>query len=168
VIPPSGWISPVIDGDVTSYFEWMGAGLYEAELKSGAMHGRRFFVREAAFGSDGEKLYIRIDFLGGVDLNAGGLEIRITIHNPARSELQSHWTIGFPKGAATVLGTADPAVACAFQRVLEVAVPLQPVEVHNAPVRFQLSVWNEDLPMDSVPASGWIEFSTSDPETWEN
>jgi len=39
-IGPSGPIKPVIDGQVTSYFEWMGAGLYRVDERSGSMHGR--------------------------------------------------------------------------------------------------------------------------------
>ena len=34
-VPPSGPISPRIDGEVSSYFEWMGAGLYRVDDRSG-------------------------------------------------------------------------------------------------------------------------------------
>src|SRR5438045_2236467 len=52
-LEPCGPIRPVIDGEVTSYFEWLGAGIYHVDERSGSMHGRRFLVKEVMFGSDG-------------------------------------------------------------------------------------------------------------------
>src|SRR5207253_6388667 len=37
-IEPSGAIRPVVDGEVTSYFEWLGAGVYRVDERSGSMH----------------------------------------------------------------------------------------------------------------------------------
>jgi alpha-amylase/alpha-mannosidase (GH57 family) len=36
--PPSGWIAPVIDGQDGSYFEWLGAGVFDVRRTGGAMH----------------------------------------------------------------------------------------------------------------------------------
>jgi hypothetical protein len=161
VIPPSGWIRPTIDGDMTSYFEWLGAGLCEAELKSGAMHGQRHFVRETAFGSDGKNLYLRVEFVKGVDVQSGSLEVRIKVLNPSPQS----WVVHLAHGSARIHSASGQTGVCAFQRLLEIAIPL---EAQNGSVRFQYSVWSHDLPMDSVPGHGWIEFSTNDPQTWEN
>ncbi len=38
VDPPTGWVSPTIDGDNTSYFEWLGAGAFDVRRAAGAMH----------------------------------------------------------------------------------------------------------------------------------
>ena len=38
VLPPIGWIAPVIDGRDTSYFEWLGAGSFTVRRTGGAMH----------------------------------------------------------------------------------------------------------------------------------
>ena len=59
---PTGFIHPVIDGQVTSYFEWLGAGLYRADARQGAMHGRQFLVREVHYGTDGASAFLRLDF----------------------------------------------------------------------------------------------------------
>ena len=45
---PTGPIRATIDGEVTSYFEWLGAGLYRVDNRSGAMHGQRFVIRESS------------------------------------------------------------------------------------------------------------------------
>ena len=67
---PTGPVSATIDGEVTSYFEWLGAGVYRVDNRSGAMHGQRFFVQELRYGSDGQNLYLRLDFVESTDQHA--------------------------------------------------------------------------------------------------
>jgi alpha-amylase/alpha-mannosidase (GH57 family) len=62
--PPSGFISPVIDGDVTSYFEWVGAGALEVTRTAGAMHQVSTTgagIAAVEFGYDPERLFVRVD-----------------------------------------------------------------------------------------------------------
>jgi alpha-amylase/alpha-mannosidase (GH57 family) len=57
---PKNSIHAAIDGEVTSYFEWLGAGRYRPDPRSGAMHAD-LPVREIWYGTDGANLYVRID-----------------------------------------------------------------------------------------------------------
>ena len=41
VEPPTGFIEPTIDGEVTSYFEWMGAGTASRPPRATTMHRSR-------------------------------------------------------------------------------------------------------------------------------
>jgi alpha-amylase/alpha-mannosidase (GH57 family) len=59
--PPSNPIHATIDGQVTSYFEWLGAGRYRPDPRSGAMHGGESPVREILYGGDGQNLYVRVE-----------------------------------------------------------------------------------------------------------
>ena len=59
--PPQNPICVHLDGEVTSYFEWLGAGRYRPDPRSGAMHGAAPPAREIFYGSDGESLFIRLD-----------------------------------------------------------------------------------------------------------
>ena len=61
-IRPASQIQPVIDGEVTSYFEWMGAGEYKVDHRQGAMHGGRSGLEMLYYGTCGEEFYIRCDF----------------------------------------------------------------------------------------------------------
>src|SRR5262249_15233703 len=78
-IAPNGVVSPSIDGEVTSYFEWLGAGMYKVDDRSGSMHGKKFPVREVHFGSDGENLFVRMDFHGNSQVDMNGAEVKITL-----------------------------------------------------------------------------------------
>jgi alpha-amylase/alpha-mannosidase (GH57 family) len=155
VIPPSGPIRPTIDGEVTSYFEWMGAGVYRAEERSGAMHGKKFLIEEAQYGSDGENLYVRVDFHSTFGSNAAAMELRLTARSVDKDEA-GYLTVTFIPGGARTEGIEG--VECAYGRVLELKIPAQSVGVGpGRPVRFQLSVWESGLPMDAIPQQGWIE-----------
>ena len=158
-MPPTGAIHPTIDGEVTSYFEWMGAGLYRVDDRSGSMHGRKFLVSEVLFGSDGENLYVRVDFRSGTEPELTGMEARITLQSLDNAPPQSV-TIRLGPGAAT----SDDLVECAFLRILEVRFPLAAVAVtEGGGLRFQLSLWHGGLPVDAVPQQGWLEMATTCP-----
>jgi alpha-amylase/alpha-mannosidase (GH57 family) len=171
---PTAPIQPAIDGRVTSYFEWLGAGSYRVDERSGSMHGKKFLVREVHYGSDGANLYLRVDFHPGSEAAVSAMEARlsITAGNPPQS---SHVTLRFDHGRATVsemkLAAAPDNVAAAadfaFEHVLEARLSLAALGVRDgATVRFQLSLWQGGLPMDAVPQQGWIEMPMADPDHW--
>ncbi|HTB14468.1 MAG TPA: hypothetical protein VK752_23015 [Bryobacteraceae bacterium] len=58
---PANFIHAVLDGEVTSHFEWLGAGRYRPDLRSGAMHGGSVAAQELFYGWDETSLYIRLD-----------------------------------------------------------------------------------------------------------
>ncbi|MBI3473306.1 MAG: glycoside hydrolase [Candidatus Solibacter usitatus] len=154
---PSGLVRAVIDGEVSSYFEWLGAGLYRTDERSGSMHGGRFLVRELRFGSDGERLYLRFDFTGQ---DLAGTEIRLHVQDALAR-------FRFAQGAVRVVEAAASGIECQYRNVLEIAMPLDGLGAGSgAPVRFQLSLWQDGLPMDAIPPYGWLAISTS-PGDWE-
>src|SRR5262249_9471083 len=56
---PPGFIHPVVDGEVSSYFEWLGAGCADAAGTAGAMHqvsGQRPSIGLIEFGFDAKNL----------------------------------------------------------------------------------------------------------------
>src|SRR3954462_15207745 len=83
-VEPLGPIRPTIDGEVTSYFEWIGAGTYRVDERSGSMHGKKFLVREVQFGSDGSNLFVRLDFHPGHEQELPEMEARFRVQGGAR------------------------------------------------------------------------------------
>jgi len=47
-LAPTGKLNITVDGRDTSYFEWLGAGLYSPERRGGSMHGRIFICTNCA------------------------------------------------------------------------------------------------------------------------
>ena len=158
-VAPTGAIHPRIDGEVSSYFEWLGAGQYSVDERSGSMHGKKFLVQEVYFGSDGEQLFVRVDFRPGTESQLAGTEVRVAVQSLENSPPQ-HVTIRLTPGAAF---TQD-VVECAFVRILELRFPLAAAGAGaGRGVHFQLSLWQGGLPVEAVPQQGWIEMTTTDP-----
>ncbi len=79
--PPTNPIHVTLDGEVTSAFEWMGAGHYRPDSRSGAMHGGQAVAREMFYGSDGTELFVRLDAAGtgkfSIEFETGPAEARV-------------------------------------------------------------------------------------------
>ncbi|MCU1337673.1 MAG: glycoside hydrolase, family 57 [Bryobacterales bacterium] len=79
--PPSNSIDVTLDGEVTSAFEWMGAGHYRPDSRSGAMHGGQAVAREMFYGSNGTELFVRLDTVGtgklGIEFETGPAKARV-------------------------------------------------------------------------------------------
>ena len=123
------------------------------------MHGKKFLVREVLFGSDGESLFLRVDFRSGTEPQLPGMEARITLQSLDGAPPQPV-TIRLAAGGAA----SDDPVQCAFIRILEARFPLAGAGVaEGRGVRFQLSLWQEGLPVDAIPQQGWLEMTTTSP-----
>ena len=63
ITAPTALISPVLDGEESSYFEWLCAGALEVRSVAGAMHQveRQDVVSQVRFGFSGSSLFLRID-----------------------------------------------------------------------------------------------------------
>ncbi|HTQ55997.1 MAG TPA: glycoside hydrolase family 57 protein [Bryobacteraceae bacterium] len=173
-VDPTGPIRPVIDGEVTSYFEWLGAGLYRVDERSGSMHGKKFLVHEVHYGSDDANFYLRVDFHRGSEQAVSEMEARLTVAAGAPAQ-SSRVTVRFESGRARVTemkmaaGAPDdrPAVEFAFRQVLEGRLSLRALGTSpDAPLRFQFSLWQGGLPMDAVPQQGWIEVPPAEQAFW--
>lgn len=58
---PDGLVTPTIDGRLTHFYEWAGAGHYDCEQPAGAMHRVDRVITDIFFGYDRERFYIRLD-----------------------------------------------------------------------------------------------------------
>ena len=141
---PTGNIAPKVDGEISSYFEWMGAGEYRVDQRQGAMHGGRVGLQELFYGTDGNQIFLRLDFDPLPDCTH--LEVRV------KSE---HGEVSL-KGGQFAVG-----------RIVEAAVNLSDL---NIPVgelaHFQVSLWQSGLPLESLPRQGAFELDTLTHKDW--
>ena len=163
-VAPAGYVRPIIDGEITTYFEWLGAGLYRADLRLGAMHGKRFVVRELHYGTDGASFFLRVDFVRGEEERLGGMEARLTVESGRTTRLALRLE---PRCAEIHEFEGDPAqLEIRLGRILEMRIPLDALGHKGGTLRFQFSVWQDGLPIDALPVEGWIELDTSEPGDW--
>src|ERR1700692_3473685 len=64
--PQTAYIHPRVTGDKIRYFEWMGAAVFTADQRAGAMHGKQFLLDSVHAGIDAEFVYGRLDFAGSI------------------------------------------------------------------------------------------------------
>ncbi|MBI4873989.1 MAG: glycoside hydrolase [Acidobacteria bacterium] len=171
---PTGPIRPVIDGQVTSYFEWLGAGSYRVDQRSGAMHGRRHLVRALHYGCDGASLFLRVDFEDEAVSTLAGISVRVRVEPAGGARPASDVTVNVHGRSANVAEArfgapehAGSAAEAAFEAVLEVRLSLAALGVTpNHSLGFQISLWRDGLPMDALPQQGLIKVSTTEPSDW--
>jgi hypothetical protein len=158
VTEPTALLAPTLDGEETSYFEWLGAGTVEVHELAGAMHQtdrRAPVVTKIHFGFDRARLFLRVDGAQRVvDLLAGGRELSLKFVVPAgvrysvrqrlgrltgafwdrrptnRERLGDEWVERGPGGATVAAGS-----------VLELALPLADLGLGDGqPIAFFLAV----------------------------
>jgi alpha-amylase/alpha-mannosidase (GH57 family) len=164
-LPPSEFLHITVDGRDTSYFEWMAAGLYSPEHRSGAMHGRTFFLREMRFGFEPARLCVRVDPFPEMFAELDEVEFRITIHagdelivivKLVRGRLVE---FAVEQNRLCLLNPRDSAVV-AYDRILELAVSKDLFNLAGVSrIRLGVALWHGGLPVDVLPAEGFLDVS---------
>jgi alpha-amylase/alpha-mannosidase (GH57 family) len=154
ITPPLGPISPKINGQVDSYFEWLGAGVYRVDQRSGSMHGKRALVREVYFGADAANLFLRIDFTEDA-ASIEGLEVHADVLG-ANGAPERKLRVVVKAGTAIAEGNGGKA---AFKDVMEISVP----SIEDT-ARVRLSFWQDGLPIEAIPPQDYLQIST--PTSW--
>ncbi len=83
VVMPDDILTAQIDGRVSHFYEWTGAGYYDCLKAGGAMHRVLKYLAGIHFAYDHNRFYIRLDFhdRNGIDLLAEP-EIRVALFTP--------------------------------------------------------------------------------------
>lgn len=170
---PTGLISPVVDGEVTSYFEWIGAGFVEPAGAAGAMHqvaGDPARIQLIEFGVDLEALYLRVDLAGGAaQALREGLSVRVNFLKPVGIRLGVR---GARSHVEAALETRDPAgnwvassapVSAAAGSVLEARIPFAGLRVAtHDPLAFIVGLHRDEAELEHHPSHRPIEIEVPD------
>ena len=175
VTPPVGLLNPVIDGRLTSYFEWLPAGIVETDTPSGTMTGgesRSPELRRLKFGFDLKHLYLRLDLAGPAPQRLSqGVRCSVSFTTPSdyravitgtsrgvSAELEQKAADGAWRPAAE----APPGVAAGD--ILEVAIPFAALGLRpNAPFAFFVTIHNHGTELERHPANRPIESVVPEP-----
>jgi len=89
--PQTAYIHPHVSGDKIRYFEWMGAAIFTADQRAGAMHGKQFLLDSVYAGIDSTFVYGRLDFAGPVpDMD---FELVVNLESWANGETRPRRTL---------------------------------------------------------------------------
>ena len=137
--PQTAYVHPRITGDKIRYFEWLGAAVFTADQRAGAMHGKQFLLDSVYTGIDSTFVYGRLDFAGPVpeiefelvvnlESWAGG-EARprraLRLHAKVRGQKLVSWKVdGRTEELAASTPNAEETARTALLRNFEFRLPL--------------------------------------------
>jgi alpha-amylase/alpha-mannosidase (GH57 family) len=171
---PTALILPEIDGEVTSYFEWVGAGSFATTAIAGAMHqvadvSTRIVLLE--FGFSQEHLFIRVDGARPMrELLVGALGLTVRFLKPAGLQVVVRRDGKFadvlllkrsPKGDWDVLDSSG--ISSAIGRVAELRVPFACLGVQaHVPVAFFVTLSEGTVEVEQQPRHEPIQLEVPD------
>ncbi len=175
-VAPSAHIQPEIDGKVTNYFEWMGAGLCQPDYRSGSMHGVAQLVEVLYYGYSEKAVFLRVDLTEAFLKDHPAFEIRVNVDGGRRIRLHSSIAAGAVKSVEfwkadesipVPQATADQ-VQVAFQKIFEARLDYTILGVApDERMSLQVSIWMNGLPLQVLPQEGWLPLElTEDLMSW--
>lgn len=172
-LAPTELVKIKVDGRETSYFEWMGAGLYAPERRSAAMHGRNFYLKELRYGFEQERFCLRLDCFEESLKELEKAEFRVTIQAADEVAVIAHVEKGklvefSVEQARICLLNPLQSAEVAFEKILEVALKRELLQLHGIQkLRIGVALWHGGLPVDVLPAEGYLDVSLGDESaTW--
>jgi len=164
-LAPTGFLRIKVDGRDTSYFEWLGAGLYSPERRGGSMHGRIFHLRELRYGFEEGRLCVRIDCFAEAMSELEDPEFRVTVAAAEELivvvKLQRGRIQDFAVEKEQVcLLNPDAVAEAAFERTLELAIQRAELKLKGqTKLKLGVALWHGGLPVDVLPAEGFLEVT---------
>jgi alpha-amylase/alpha-mannosidase (GH57 family) len=168
---PTGLLTPTLDGEVTSYFEWVEAGEIEVSASAGAMHQVAPSPKQAVtgiwFGYDREHLYVRVDLARRAqDVLADKGQVRLTFFIPAGVQV-----VVERNGTAIAAGVQDRvgpgdwrsrprhAARAAAGTIVEIGVPFAELGVNaGQPFSFSVGLYQDGQALEQYPTHHPLEL----------
>jgi alpha-amylase/alpha-mannosidase (GH57 family) len=163
----TAFISPVIDGYVTNYFEWLAAGYYDVSHGGGAMHRGASIITHIFYGFDLKNLFLRLDpsqslkdekvaglafFVNFLNPKGMDCEVRIAPRENRVSAILHRKKNGERKEEATINTVAA-------NDVIELAIPFELLGVKpDDEINLFITVERNGSEVEKWPYRGYIQF----------
>jgi hypothetical protein len=148
-----GFITPRLDGYVSSYFEWLHAASIDVSRSGGSMHKTETLIEKVYYGFDRDALYIRLDGKNSM------------------SELLSQFVVIVkflePDGIKFMVKQKSEDIRVGIGQVLEIAIPFSLLGVkENDEIGFIILLGKVDTPdevIERIPLRGHIKVTVPGP-----
>jgi len=161
---PTDLISPTIDGRSTYYYEWIGAGMFDALKADGAMARGEQIIETIYYGADHRHWYLRMDTTPS-PTDPALEQVRLVCEFPARLNMRLAVGPLGPKASVVPIALFDgertipvkpPARADA---VVECAIPLLLLGfAPGSSCEFVLVVERDEVEVERWPRDGLLSF----------
>lgn len=149
-----GFISPVINGRVDSYFEWLEAAYYRVKGFGRQMHQSKRYIDAIYFGFNLKMMFLRIDpgSLWLDELLEGG-SLQISFLSPKKIKAK------ISKEGLIFTDVRKSTCAVGFSNILELAIPFEEIEARPGDeVRFLVSMQKGITDVEKLPRRGYFSF----------
>jgi alpha-amylase/alpha-mannosidase (GH57 family) len=164
---PAYLIKPVLDGEITNYYEWLSAGYYDIGKLKGAMHQSETLVKGIHYGFDTENLYVRLD----VNLDLGNSEAKdisfaITTIHPQHYKISASYKKDKGKFVLDICELADDhwnyvksIDSVGIKHIVEISVPFSDINAgKDDEIQFIVSIEKDGQELERWPRGGSISF----------
>lgn len=162
---PKGLLNPSIDGEVTSYFEWLPAGKLEKEDFGGAMHQLRGYISALYYGFSLENLYLRIDHEKDLLIFKKGKTLNLNILTPEELKI----VLSFDRGQLRLLSKGRELGSFAVGRIIEIQIPFKKLGAKEGDMlSFFITIEKAGIVCERWPHRGYISLTVpgKDFEAW--
>jgi alpha-amylase/alpha-mannosidase (GH57 family) len=160
---PAAYLDVKVDGRESSYFEWLGAGLYATDPRSGAMHGRQYVLSEFYYGFGPAHFYVRVDPVAEAIAEMSEFQLRLTMWDSRETRITLSVEEGkvgciVEQGGVCLLHPDDDLVSAAYGKILEVSLARELFDLRGRrELLLSIALWSAGLPVDALPVEGMLE-----------
>lgn len=165
-----GFISPTLDGKVSSYFEWLHAASLDVSRSGGSMHKAETIFERIYYGFDRENLYIRLDPkrpLATATSPTGTVISPPTITSPLSEVLSGNiLAIKFirPPDLKITINSPLSKFRSAVDEIIEIAIPFEGIGVKEGDeVGFIVILEKGEEIIERIPLRGYIKINVPGP-----
>ncbi|MFZ3216833.1 MAG: glycoside hydrolase family 57 protein [Candidatus Acidiferrales bacterium] len=162
--PPESYLSVSVDGRESSYFEWLGAGLYATDPRGGTMHGRTRVLGELHYGFSETHFYLRVDPVAQAIAGLPEFQLRLTMWDSRETRITVQVKGGRIAGCVLEQGGAcllhpETLVTAAFDKIFEVGMSRDLFDLRGRRALFlSVALWEGGLPIEILPVDGMLEL----------
>jgi alpha-amylase/alpha-mannosidase (GH57 family) len=161
---PEAYLDVKVDGRESSYFEWLGAGLYATDRREGSMHGRSYVLGYLRYGFGPGHFYLRVDPTEAI-ADIPDFQFRLSMWDSRETRVIVRVTGGKVAGCILEQGGAcllrpETLVEAAYEKIIEVSLARELFDLRDRrSLLLSVALWEGGLPIDVLPIDGMLEVS---------
>ena len=162
---PLAYVKVKVDGRETTYFEWLGAGVYSKDARGGTMHGLTAALRDIFYGFSEERFFVRVDPMQAAISAMPQFQLQVTVWDARETRITLRIEGGklvqtiVEQGGLCLLHP-EGVVAAAYARIFELSIAREMFDLKGRrALLLSASLWEGGLPLDALPLEGMLEIA---------
>jgi alpha-amylase/alpha-mannosidase (GH57 family) len=171
---PTAFLDVRVDGRESSYFEWLGAGLYAPDRHGGAMHGRQYVLGNFYYGFGAAHFCLRVDPIAEAVADVPEFQLRLTVWDSRETRITLRVLQGKLSGCVVehdgvCLLRPGTVVSAAYDKIIEVTLARELFDLRGRrALLLSAAIWRDGLAVDVLPLEGMLDVALGgDNWAWE-